>query len=138
MERTLEMLRDVVTTQEQAKRLVVPLREVLSQIQNSEEGRRASLAAYLLAITSEGTEAKVAVDKLDDQTLYAYLEYLVRTSPAAHVGTFRRYLYDDLFVLRLMSAAGLWRVLGAGATKDAPAAADDASEATEETAEPAE
>ena len=113
LERTLEMLRDVVTNPDEAQRLVVPLRPVLQKIQNSEEGRRAALASYLLAITSTAAdEAEVAAEKLDDPTRYAYLEYLVRTNPQGHVPTFRKYLYDDLYVVRLMCAAGLWRVLG--------------------------
>lgn len=114
LERTLELLRDVVTNEGEAKGLVVPLRPILEKIQNSEEGRRAALASYLLAITSSAAnDAEVAAEKLDDPTRYAYLEYLVRTNPEKHVATFRKYLYDDLYVVRLMSAAGLWRVLGA-------------------------
>lgn len=124
LERTLELLRDVVTNDEEAQGLVVPLRPILEKIQNSEEGRRAALASYLLAITSSAAnEAEVAAEKLDDPTRYAYLEYLVRTNPEKHVKTFRKYLYDDLFVVRLMSAAGLWRVLGGGGQATPPAAA---------------
>lgn len=122
LDRTLELLRDVVTTGEEAQGLVVPLRGVLEKIQNSEKGTRASLASYLLAISSDDAAAsRVAAERLDEATRYAYLEFLVRTNPSDHVQTFRRYLYDDLFVLRLMSGAGLWRVLGAS---EAPAPAE--------------
>jgi hypothetical protein len=129
MEGTLALLRDVVTNQEEASNLLAPLQKVLQQIQNSEEGTRASLAAYLLAIASED-KGQVATEKLDDATRYAYLEYLVRTSPEKHVKTFRKYLYNDLFVLRLMSAAGLWRALGSSETQGAVAPDTDAAPPT--------
>lgn len=129
LERTLELLRDVVTNPEEAKGLVVPLKPVLAKIQNSEEGRRAALASYLLAITSTD-EAEVAAEKLGPATRYAYLEYLVRTNPEAHVPTFRKYLYDDLFVVRLMCSAGLWRVLGSTAQSSADAKSEAKPETT--------
>lgn len=114
METTLSLLRDVVTTKEEADLVIVPLRDVLQKIVDNEKERRAALASYLLAITAPSSEeaSKIVAQDLDDPTRYAYLEFLVRTNPEGHVETFRKYFYDDLFVIRLMSAAGLWRVLG--------------------------
>ncbi len=126
MEPTLELMRDVITTREEAKDLVAPMKDVFARLVEREEGGRAALASYFLAIAADGQEgSKIAAEKLDETTLYAYLEFLVRTNPDAHVETFRRYLYDDLFVIRLMAAAGLWEVLGksdaAGAGSAEPA-----------------
>ena len=129
LERTLELLRDVVTNDEEAKALLVPLRSVLEQVQKSEEGKRQSTASYLLALISKGDEAALAAENLDEPTRYAYLEFLVRTSPNDHLATFRRYLYDDLFVVRLMAAAGLWRVLGSNAPPAAEGEAEGEGEA---------
>jgi len=41
---------------------------------------------------------------------YAFLEFLMRETPEAGVPIFRQYMESDLYALRLMSAAGLWRV----------------------------
>ena len=114
MENTLALLRDVVTSKEEADVLIVPMRDVFQKIVDEEKDRRASLASYFLAITAPSSEeaSKIVAQDLDDPTRYAYIEYLVRTDPKGSVETFRKYFYDDLFVIRLMSAAGLWRVLG--------------------------
>jgi hypothetical protein len=111
---TMELLRDVVTTKEEVDALIKPLRQVLQKVRKEEDGRRAALASYFLAISADSAkEAKLAAETLDEPTRYSYLEFLVRTNPSEHVETFRKYFYDDMFVIRLISAAGLWRVLGA-------------------------
>lgn len=114
---TLSLLRDVITTEEEVDAVVKPLRDVLQRIRDQEKGRRAALATYFLAISADSPEAaKLAAEDLDEPTRYAYLEFLVRTNPTEHVETFRKYFYDDMFVIRLISAAGLWRVLGENAS----------------------
>lgn len=113
MKKTLELLRDVVTTALDADLLVVPLRDVLEKIASTEKDDRAALASYLLAISTRGEEGeKLAAERLDEATRYAFLEFLVRTRPEESVDTFRKYFFDDMFVIRLVSAAGLWRTLG--------------------------
>jgi len=119
---TLEMLRNVITTREQAEDIIAPLRETLQKITTSDKKERATLASYLLALVSSGKEAdRLASHDLDEATRYAYLEFLVRSAPAKNVDMFRRFFYDDVFVIRLMSAAGLWRAYNpprGNATKD--------------------
>lgn len=129
---TLKLLRDVVTTDKEAQALIVPLRDVLKKISTEEKDDRKALASYFLAITAENPkEAARVADALDPSTRYTYLEFLVRTSPDKHVDLFRKYLYDDLYVVRLMSAAGLWRVLGTGPREAAKPTADEASNGAE-------
>lgn len=108
---TLKLLRDVILTQEEANTILKPLHKVLSEVTG--DGPQSALAAYLIAISSDSTDEKTfaALDaKFDDGTRYAFIEFMVRENPKPFAKLFRTYFEADLFAIRLMSAAGLWRV----------------------------
>ena len=68
-----------------------------------------SVAAYLLfRVSDDDAFQEVFQQNRDPQSRYAYLEHLVIHEPQDHVSTFREFLFDDYFALRLMAAAGLW------------------------------
>lgn len=134
---TLKLLRDVIIKDEDAV-ILEPLTEVLiarsketpkapkakegvaSSPQEAEPSQRPALAAYLLlrADPQNPTYLALLEQQREVHTRYVLLEHMMRHRPAQAVPTFRRYLYDDLYALRLMSAAGLWRAFNQ--QKDAP------------------
>jgi len=108
---TLRILRDVIVTQQEANDIIIPIREQLQRIV-SEDHERSPLAAYLLALTVEPLDDKAIAEldrKLDDPTRYAFIEFQVRENHLAYQRLFRVYFNADLYVIRLMSAAGMWR-----------------------------
>lgn len=123
VEQTLRTMQTLLRTEEELA-VILPLKEDLEALATSartleeaspeererleQQNRIASLAAYLLfRISDEGGFQEVTRNNRDPQTRYAYLEYLATTDPASHTAIFREHLFDDLFALRLMSAAGL-------------------------------
>ncbi len=126
---TLRVLRDVILTRDEANRVVKPLQPVLQKVV-AEGGDNAALAAYLIAISSDATDEKSLNEldsKFDDETRYAFLEFMVRENPKPYARLFRTYFEADLFSVRLMSAAGLWRL----STPTTPAEPPPVKEATE-------
>ena len=86
--------------------------------------RVANQSAFVLFQISdeEGGYREVIRENPDHQTRAAYLEYLATHEPREHADILRDYLYDDLFVLRLFAATGLWNAFGN--TADWPGAPD--------------
>lgn len=124
---TLKLLRDVIIKDEDAV-VLKPLTEALlarskeapSKTENkakqgapkeADASQRAAMASYLLlrADPQNATYLELLEQQREVHTRYVLLEHMMRHRPAQAVPTFRRYLYDDLYALRLMSAAGLWR-----------------------------
>ncbi len=122
----LRLLRNVVTTPEEIKH-IVGLKSTLEKISKDEKEERSMLASYLLKLIerSSGAESAGDLGDLDRETTYAYLELLV-ASGADESALYRKYFYADNFALRLMSAAGLWKVTGGSepAAGDGPDAAE--------------
>jgi hypothetical protein len=130
VDRALSLMRDVIE-REDAEGIVEPLKERLLELSKGEKSERAAAAAYLLLLNASGTEelTEVLAKSEDVHTRYVYLEYLMRERPAESVPVFRRYFHDDLYALRLMSAAGLWRAFKtAGGGEGEVAAAEGVSE----------
>lgn len=125
---TLRMLRDVLLTREEVGKVISPLSDRLTEVMSSEKGERAALAAYLLAINAEtNTDEEIATldKKLDESTRYAFLEFQMRERHSTSVKLFRTYINADLYAMRLVSAAGLWKLRA----KTAPAKDGEAEEA---------
>lgn len=125
---TLKILRDVVVTQQEANDLLVPNRALLEAIAAENHPERSPLAAYLLALISDplNDQAIAELDrKLDDKTRYAFIEFQVRENHMSYQRLFRVYFNADLYVIRLMSAAGMWR---AGQTNAPPPSPEPKSE----------
>lgn len=123
VEHTLRTMQTLLRTEEELA-VIYPLREDLEALATvsastkeqaaqdadaaEQQNRIASLAAYLLfRISDEGGLREVIRKNRDPQSRYTYLEYLATTDPLNHTAFFRDHLLDDLFALRLMSAAGL-------------------------------
>lgn len=123
-ETTLRLLRDVILTKDEAQKVLVPLHPALKEV--SGDGPQTALAAYLLAISTEGYNEQAFAEldkKFDDGTRYAFIEFMVRENPQPYRKVFRTYFEADLFAIRLMSAAGLWRLaVPANAAAPAPTA----------------
>ena len=131
----LRLLRDVIDTK-QDRAILETLREDLTRIvesqstgsdqepSNRERGvnANAATAAYLLLLSApdDPTYLTLLRDTQDVQTRYVFLEHLVRNAPQNSTQIFRHYFYDDLYAMRLMSAAGLWSAYrdGAPASKE--------------------
>jgi hypothetical protein len=107
---TLRLLRAVVTSKEDALRVLQPVRAELSELSSDPKEDRAQLARYLLMIADVDKAAdETLVAQLDPETLYAFLEFASKTAPDVHQAIFKKYFYGDLFAIRLVCAAGLWR-----------------------------
>lgn len=109
---TLKVLRDVILTRDEANKILVPMHGALTEI-TKEPGPNAALAAYLIAISSDPSDEDAIAEldaKFDDPTRYAFLEFMVRENPQPFARLFRTYFSSDLYSMRLMSAAGLWRL----------------------------
>lgn len=123
VEQTLRTMQTLLRTEEELA-VITPLQEELQALATTNVDKReatreeaarldqqrriASLAAYLLfRISDAGGLQEVIRNNRDPQSRYAYLEYLATTDPAAHTATFREHLFDDIFSLRLIAAAGL-------------------------------
>ena len=106
----LALLRDVID-REKDKAILEPLTEQLNALTKDPKPQRSSTAAYLLLLSDPDNEAyrKSLEETSNVQTRYVFLEHMLRTNPKAGVPIFRRYFYDDLYAMRLLSAAGLWR-----------------------------
>ena len=101
--------------------------ELASQIESI-----SNVAAYLLfRVSEEGAFREVIRQNPDPQTRYAYLEHLTSHDPREHVGVLREYLYDDIYALRLMAAAGLWSAFRDSASWPVQSEGDDEDEADE-------
>ncbi len=136
VDRALSLMRDVIE-REDAEGIIGPLKEQLLERTKGEKSERAAAAAYLLLLNASGTqELGEVLEKSEDvHTRYVYLEYLMRERPVDSVPVFRRYFHDDLYALRLMSAAGLWRAFKSGEGGGAEAAAEAPSEEAAEGSE---
>lgn len=112
----LKLMRDVIVEQGDT-RVLEPLKEILVKLLQ-EKGERAATAAYLLLLNDpkNKTYLKNIEDTKDVHTRYVFLEHLVRHQPNSSVKVFRRYFTDDLYALRLLSAAGLLRAFKNKAT----------------------
>ena len=124
VESALRTMQQLLRTDEELA-VIEPLQPLLERLATGEElplevdddqatqaqiSTIANLAAYMLfRISDEGTFFDVMANTPDRQTRYAYLEFLATNQPQDHIDTLRGYLYDDLFVFRLLAATGLWR-----------------------------
>jgi hypothetical protein len=118
VDRTLKILRDVIVTQQEANDIIIPIKPELQKIADEGHEERAPLAAYLLALTVEPLDDKAIAEldrKFDDPTRYAFIEFQVRENHMDYQRLFRVYFNADLYVIRLMSAAGMWRAAQSGA-----------------------
>lgn len=118
VDRTLMILRDVIVTQQEANDIIIPIKPELQKIADEGHEERAPLAAYLLALTVEPLDDKAIAEldrKFDDPTRYAFIEFQVRENHMDYQRLFRVYFNADLYVIRLMSAAGMWRAAQSGA-----------------------
>lgn len=106
----LPLLRDVLTRGD--AQVLSPLQEDLAK-RASEPGKdeRAAIAAYLLLLSApkDTKYHEMLRARSDLPTRYIFLEHLMRETPREGVPMFREFARDDLFTIRLMSAAGLWR-----------------------------
>ena len=101
----------MILTREEAKRVLAPLHPALNDVTG--DGVQTALAAYLIAISTDdyNEQAFIELDKkFDEGTRYAFIEFMVRENPQPYRKVFRTYFEADLFAIRLMSAAGLWRL----------------------------
>jgi len=107
---TLALLRDVIEGPEKAA-VLQGLQEKLLALTQSEKPDRAAAAAYLLLLSAPNEESyhEIMRKTTNVQSRYVYLEHLLRYRPVASKDVFRSFLNADLFALRLVSAAGLWR-----------------------------
>lgn len=126
----LRLLRDVIDPSRDLK-VLEPLREVLVGLASSDEGEVSSMAAYLLLLSAPDNQEYLTLveNQSNMQTRYVFMEHLIKTRPRQSIAIFRKYFYDDLFALRLMSAAGLWAAFeeSSGAPAAKPAASPVAS-----------
>jgi hypothetical protein len=108
---TLLLLRDVMDARSDAK-VLAPIQEELAR-RAGEQGKdeRAAIAAYLLLLSApkDTKYHEMLRARSDVATRYIFLEHLMRETPREGVPLFREFGHDDLFTIRLMSAAGLWR-----------------------------
>ncbi len=113
----LNLLRDVIDPKVDQEILAL-LKDSLAEMSKGEDEELASTAAYLLLLGSEGSDVpkELLSEQSNVQTRYVLMEHMVKTDPTKYTKMFRQYLYNDLYALRLMSAAGLWC-----AFKDSPA-----------------
>lgn len=118
VDQTLKLLREVIIHDDDAvvlkpvvEQLLARSKETAKDPKDSASGQRAALAAYLLLRVEPQNETylKLLEQQSEVHTRYVLLEHLMRHRPAQSAAFFKRYLYDDLYALRLMSAAGLWR-----------------------------
>jgi hypothetical protein len=117
---TLELLRDVIVTAEDAK-VLEPLSDQLYKLATSEDDETSSLASLLFVKVADDAKTRELLEKIEDpQTQYAYLEHLVRTAPKKNVDYFRQHFYSDLYAIRLMSAAGMLLAYEAGVAPKGP------------------
>ncbi len=134
----MRLLRDVIDS-EQDRVILDSLKDKLVELVKLEDEEEvASIAAYLLLLSSPENPEYLALlqEQSNMQTRYVFMEHVVKTRPKEHIKLFRQYFYDDLFALRLMSAAGLWNafkdsevVAKMGSTPtDAPPAKAEASD----------
>ena len=86
-----------------------------------------NLSAYVLFRVSgdEGSFQEIMTDDPEPQTRAAYLEYLATHQPREHADILREHLYDDLFVMRLFAATGLWNAFSDTAQWPSAATAED-------------
>lgn len=128
---TLTLLRDVITSQKEAK-VLVPLKDQLYTLANGEDEEIASLASISLVRVSDDPKIGKLLRETDDPaTRYAYLEHLLKTAPGENAEFFRKNFYSDKYALRLMSGAGLLAAYETGkvdAKKAAPAEAEAAED----------
>lgn len=119
-ESTLKLLRDVIVDAENAS-IVTSSEDVLLGI-IKKGGEPAATAAYLLLLNQPNNPAylKPLAKSKDMRTQYVFLEHLVRHQPKGAVAVFRRYLNDDLYAMRLLSAAGLLKALPPTPTSSIP------------------
>jgi hypothetical protein len=133
----LALLRDVID-REKDRAILEPISEQLNELTKDPKPQRSSTAAYLLLLSDPDNEAyrKSLEETSNVQTRYVFLEHMLRTNPKEGVPIFRRYFYDDLYAMRLISAAGLWRAFrgkgGAIAESGEKPAGDDAKEEKKE------
>ena len=111
----LQLLRDVISPEREDNREILKyLKDTLASLVKSGDTKQdeemISTAAYLLLLTDAQSAAyqKLVEEQSGIKTRYVFMEQMVQRDPARHIPLFRRYFYDDLFALRLMSAAGLW------------------------------
>jgi len=132
---TLSLLRDVLDSQT-SKAVLEPIQEdLIALTKEKTDGadkkkaklltERAAMAAYLLLLSDPGNVeyATMLEQQSNVQTKYIFLEHLVRHRPKESTQVFRAYFYDDLFTMRLMSAAGLWQAYRTSPTQGAKGAA---------------
>jgi hypothetical protein len=123
----LRLLRNVITRADEIRHIAA-LEDTLKKVADTEKEEQADVARYLLALiardSGDASDDTELLAGLDERTLYAYLELLVSTG-AEDAQVYRKYFYADNFALRLMSAAGLWKVTGGS---EPPAAVADAGE----------
>lgn len=107
---TLKLMRDVLD-QETAAKVVDPIKEQLLTLTKDKKGDRGAQAAFVLLLSAPDNAdyIKLLAGSQDIYTRYVFLEHMFRYRPKESVAIFRKYFYDDLYALRLMSAAGLWR-----------------------------
>ncbi|QDG50966.1 HEAT repeat domain-containing protein [Persicimonas caeni] len=111
---TLELLRDVIVTTEDAQTLE-PLSDQLYKLAKGKDEKASALAALLLVKVADDQKSRALLAEVDSPEIrYAYLEHLVRTAPKTNVEFFRKNFYADLYALRLMSAAGMMLAYDAG------------------------
>lgn len=93
-----------------------------------------TLAAWLLFQISDETDRyqQIIDDHAGPRILSSYLEHLAVDEPAEHADVLRDYLLDDLYVMRLMAATGLWRAFGDGDDVRWPGAPDPEAEEQDE------
>jgi hypothetical protein len=106
---SLYLLRDVIDS-EQDRVILNSLKDKLAELVKDTDEEAASIAAYLLLLSSPDDPSYQALlqEQSNVQTRYVFMEHMVKTRAKQQVKLFRQYFYDDLFALRLMSAAGLW------------------------------
>ena len=105
----LRLLRSVLDSDRDAavlEALIGPLSELIDE----EPEEVAEISAYLLLLARpDDADVLASLGEAEGTaTRYALLTHLMTHQPQRHAALFRRYLYDDLFALRLMSAAGLF------------------------------
>ncbi|RVU46862.1 HEAT repeat domain-containing protein [Lujinxingia sediminis] len=126
---TLRTLQMVLRTENELELIVAPLTPRLEALAASSNAEVAALAAYLLLrVDADGELPEAIRASTDPQTRQAYLEYLATSeTPARYLDELRANLFEDLFVLRLFAAAGMWRAFPDQARTSATAGADQAA-----------
>lgn len=138
----LALLRDVVD-RERDRKILSLISEQLVKIARKSDGdanneQAAATAAYLLLLSDPDNEDYRALlrERSGVRTRYVFLEHLVRTDAHDSVEIFRRSFYDDLYAMRLMSAAGLWNAFRDTATPAPTEPREGGGEPAEGAAEP--